>query len=99
LCISANHPASSFNSAIWNLVQPSSSTLSDDNLAEVCRVLKPKGSLYLGTLVLGSLTDESRVAARNKTSSAFKLSGFVNVSEVNSILKVKNIGVYLYDPL
>lgn len=77
----ANHHPSSFHVAISGLVQPNTEVMSGDTLAEVCRVLRPDGKLYLATVVIGISSDESKVSATQNVTSALKLSGFINVSQ------------------
>ncbi|XP_052819267.1 anamorsin homolog [Mya arenaria] len=77
----ANHAASSFNVALSGLIQPSTDSMSSDALGEVCRLLKSNGRLYMGQMVVGGLSDENKTDTSQKSMSALKLSGFVNVAQ------------------
>lgn len=78
----ANHQASIFDLAVSGIVQPNTESLSSETLAEICRVLKPSGQLYMGHIIIGASSDENKQSATEQITSALKLSGFVNVLEV-----------------
>lgn len=77
----AKHPVSSFDIAVSGLLDPSASLHNAETLAEMCRILKPDGKLYLGQVVTGASSDENKMVMTDKTTSALKLSGFVNISQ------------------
>lgn len=82
--------SSTFDVAVSGLLDPSASQHSPDTLAEMCRILKPDGKLYLGQVVTGGSSDEVKMKSSDATVSALKLSGFVNVSQVRNKLKFKH---------
>lgn len=77
----ANHPDSTFNIAISGLQDPNPSLHKPETLAELCRVLRPDGKLYLGQVIAGDSSDEHKQMVAEKITSTLKLSGFINVSK------------------
>ncbi|XP_011676401.1 anamorsin homolog isoform X2 [Strongylocentrotus purpuratus] len=76
----SSHAASSFDVALVGAIKPSSQTNSFETLAEIARILKPKGQLLLREPVTESENGNGiRTAA--KLGSALKLSGFINVNQ------------------
>ncbi|XP_041454747.1 anamorsin homolog [Lytechinus variegatus] len=76
----SSHPASSFDVALLGAIKPSTQTHSFETLAEIARILKPKGQLLLREPVSES---ENGVGIRTpaKLGSALKLSGFVDINQ------------------
>jgi len=82
----ASHQASSFDIAVCGIVQPNTDSLSSETLAEICRVLRPDGHIYMGHIIIGASSDENKESATQQITSALKLSGYVNIQEVNHCL-------------
>ncbi|KAL4234468.1 Anamorsin [Mactra antiquata] len=77
----ANHSTSSFDVAISGLLDPTSTLVDDETLVEICRLLRPQGTLYLGLSLTGASSDENKMKVTEKTTSALKLSGYVSISQ------------------
>lgn len=79
LYISASHGDSTFDSAISGLIQPSTTLHTTEILGEICRILKPDGSLYICEPTSAS---SDKLKTKDKLCSSLKLSGFINLTEV-----------------
>ncbi|CAG5134712.1 unnamed protein product [Candidula unifasciata] len=75
------HSSSSFDVAISGLINSFHTHHSVEVLGELCRVLTPKGKLYLQELAVSCQGNENGVQSKDKLVSLLKLSGFVNISE------------------
>jgi len=93
----SGHPASTFDVALSGFLHPASVVHKDDVLAEILKILRPKGALYLRE-PCGSDTELNN---EDSLVSSLKLSGFVNISkpsatalsaeEVNELQKCLNV--------
>lgn len=74
----SSHGDSTFDSAISGLIQPSTTLHTTEILGEICRILKPNGSLYIR-----EPTSESsdKLKTKDKLCTALKVSGFINLTE------------------
>lgn len=71
---------------ISGFINPLCTRHSTDILGELCRVLKPQGKLYLQELVATQGQGEGSIKSKDKLVSTLKISGFINVSQVNITL-------------
>jgi hypothetical protein len=82
---SAKHANASFNVVISGLLTPTSAVHDLDLLAEFCRVLVPQGTLVVQEMV-GEVDGTAKTSA--KLISLLKLSGFVDIAQVSSMLRM-----------
>ncbi|BFZ19891.1 hypothetical protein BsWGS_22930 [Bradybaena similaris] len=79
--VMSSHSNSSFDVAISGLINSFQARHSVEVLGELCRVLAPRGKLYLQELAVSCPGSEDGVQSKDKLVSLLKLSGFVNISE------------------
>lgn len=82
MCFSASYADSSFDVAISGFIQPCSYLHTTDALGEICRILKPSGNLAVIEPVNES-SESGAIKGKDKLISTVKLSGFVDISQVN----------------
>lgn len=80
----SSYQDSSFDAAISGLIQPCSYLHTTDSLGEICRILKPNGSLIVQEPVNES-TENGQLKAKDKLISTIKLSGFVDISQPEKV--------------
>lgn len=74
------HLGSSFDIIISGLLNPSKASHDTGLLGEVCRILKPKGVIYIQELAAETV-QASGVKTKDKLMSLLKLSGFVDIGQ------------------
>lgn len=81
----ASHKDSTFDLAISGFLTPHKINHSTGLLGEVCRILKPRGSLYIQEIATET-SDDTSLQSKDKLASLLKLSGFVEVSKVKCLM-------------
>ncbi|XP_025114811.1 anamorsin homolog [Pomacea canaliculata] len=76
----SSHKDSTFDLAISGFLTPHKINHSTGLLGEVCRILKPRGSLYIQEIATET-SDDTSLQSKDKLASLLKLSGFVEVSK------------------
>ncbi|XP_066206272.1 anamorsin-like [Saccopteryx leptura] len=78
----ASHKESSFDMILSGVVPGSATVHSAETLAEMARILRPGGCLFLKEPVEAAVVDDSKVRTAPKLCSALTLSGLVEVKEL-----------------
>nr|XP_022341430.1 anamorsin homolog [Crassostrea virginica] len=80
----SSYPDSSFDVAMSGLIQPCSFLHTTDCLGEICRILKPNGSMVVQEPVNDS-PESGKLKRKEQLISTIKLSGFVDISQPEKI--------------
>ena len=71
--------------------QPTSVSHNSDLLEEVCRVLRPSGTVFIREPIAESSGGEGHLKTKEQLVSALKLSGFVDISQVRFVHVICNV--------
>lgn len=79
----SSHPSSSFDMVMSGIINTFDTRHSKEILGEACRILKPKGQLYIQELAVVNATDNMK--SKDQLSSFLKISGFVDIQEPKEV--------------
>uniref|UniRef100_A0A0B6Z6Y9 Anamorsin homolog n=1 Tax=Arion vulgaris TaxID=1028688 RepID=A0A0B6Z6Y9_9EUPU len=79
--VMSSHPKSSFDVVLSGLINSFHTHHTTEILGELCRVLTPRGKLYVQELAVSCRDSENGIQSKEKLVSALRLSGFVNISD------------------